>query len=134
MSNKESIKEAVRQNYARAALSVSNQGAACCGTSNESSCCGTSSACSNPITSNLYSEGEKSALPPDAVAASLGCGNPTALAKLKPGEIVLDLGSGGGIDVLLSARRVGLDLPRLRGHPEKHESAVGVDHGKRRQG
>ena len=60
------------------------------------------------ITSNLYADSETSALPADAVAASLGCGNPTALAELKPGEIVLDLGSGGGIDVLLSARRVGL--------------------------
>ena len=64
------------------------------------------SACCDPITRNLYDENDKQALPADAVAASLGCGNPTALAKLQPGEIVLDLGSGGGIDVLLSAKRV----------------------------
>jgi ubiquinone/menaquinone biosynthesis C-methylase UbiE len=70
--------------------------------------CGTS-ACgdSDPITSNLYDEGQAAAIPPEALLASLGCGNPTALAELKPGETVLDLGSGGGIDVLLSARRVG---------------------------
>src|SRR6478609_4030525 len=69
-------------------------------------CCGGESSC-NPVTSNLYSNGEVSALPVEAVLASQGCGNPTALAELKPGEVVLDLGSGGGIDVLLSARRVG---------------------------
>jgi SAM-dependent methyltransferase len=70
-------------------------------------CCGGDDASCNPVTSNLYSNGEVSALPLEAVLASQGCGNPTALAELKPGEIVLDLGSGGGIDVLLSARRVG---------------------------
>src|ERR687883_1791962 len=69
-------------------------------------CCGGDSAC-NPVTSGLYADGETAALPVEAVLASQGCGNPTALAELKPGEIVLDLGSGGGIDVLLSARRVG---------------------------
>src|SRR5437764_7286071 len=69
-------------------------------------CCGGESSC-NPITSDLYSNMETSALPLEAVLASQGCGNPTALAELKPGEVVLDLGSGGGIDVLLSARRVG---------------------------
>ena len=99
MSNNESIKEAVRENYARAALRVVN---------NEStSCCGTAAPAGNPITSNLYADGETGALPKEAIAASLGCGNPTALAELRPGETVLDLGSGGGIDVLLSARRVG---------------------------
>jgi SAM-dependent methyltransferase len=72
----------------------------CCGPS----CCGKSD---DPITSNLYSDDEKKALPGEAVVASLGCGNPTALAELRPGDVVLDLGSGGGIDVLLSARRVG---------------------------
>jgi len=73
-----------------------------------SSCCGENSvACNHPITSNLYSDGETGDLPESAVLASLGCGNPAALAELKPGETVLDLGSGGGIDVLLSARRVG---------------------------
>ena len=92
-----SIKEQVRENYARAARRV---------TSKESGCCGTAAPGANPITSNLYDDSEQGALPAEAVAASLGCGNPTALADLKPGETVLDLGSGGGIDVLLSARRV----------------------------
>ena len=100
----ESIKEIVKQKYALAALRVTGGDAACCGPSSE--CCG-SAASADPITSNLYDAGQTSALPPEAVAASLGCGNPTALAELRPGEIVLDLGSGGGIDVLLSARRVG---------------------------
>jgi arsenite methyltransferase len=100
----ESIKEIVKQKYALAALRVTGGDAACCGPSSE--CCGTA-ASADPITSNLYDAGQTSALPPEAVAASLGCGNPTALAELRPGEIVLDLGSGGGIDVLLSARRVG---------------------------
>src|SRR5438067_8715552 len=72
----------------------------------KASCCGGESSC-NPVTSDLYSSKETSALPVEAVLASQGCGNPTALAELKPGEVVLDLGSGGGIDVLLSARRVG---------------------------
>jgi arsenite methyltransferase len=89
-----SIKDAVREKYGQAALRV---GEGCCGAS-----VGTDS-----ISSNLYSDQETGALPEAAVAASLGCGNPTALAELKPGEMVLDLGSGGGIDVLLSARRVG---------------------------
>src|SRR6266545_4479154 len=72
----------------------------------KASCCGSDSSC-NPVTSDLYSNKEVAALPAEAVLASQGCGNPTALAELKPGEVVLDLGSGGGIDVLLSARRVG---------------------------
>ena len=92
----DAIKEAVREKYSQAALRA---GGSCCG--------GAKSACTDPITSNLYSEHETGALPEAAVLASLGCGNPTALAELKPGETVLDLGSGGGIDVLLSARRVG---------------------------
>ena len=97
-----SIKEVVKEKYGQAALRVvSGSSAACCGSA-PSSCCST-----DPITSNLYNLGEKSQLPEAAVLASLGCGNPTALAELKPGEIVLDLGSGGGIDVLLSAKRVG---------------------------
>ena len=87
-----SIKAAVREKYGQVAQRVG--------------CCGTSAG-TNPISSNLYSDQETGALPEAAVAASLGCGNPTALAELKPGETVLDLGSGGGIDVLLSARRVG---------------------------
>jgi len=96
----ESIKDVVKQKYGQAALRVVSGGAtSCCSTSAAGSC--------DPITSNLYAEGETAGLPTEAVAASLGCGNPTALAELKPGETVLDLGSGGGIDVLLSARRVG---------------------------
>jgi SAM-dependent methyltransferase len=91
------IKDIVRDKYAKAALRA---GGSCCGASAEL-------AGASPITSNLYGDGETSALPEAAVLASLGCGNPTALAELKPGETVLDLGSGGGIDVLLSARRVG---------------------------
>src|SRR5713101_3809893 len=93
------IQEAVRQKYGAVAKQVSSGGTACCGGAELTSC--------DPITKNLYGESQKSALPAEAVAASLGCGNPTALAKLQPGETVLDLGSGGGIDVLLSARRVG---------------------------
>jgi arsenite methyltransferase len=94
------IQDAVKEKYGAAAKQVSAGKTACCGGGAELSGC-------DPISRNLYNESEKSALPADAVAASLGCGNPTALAKLKPGEIVLDLGSGGGIDVLLSAKRVG---------------------------
>jgi len=97
----ESLKETVRQKYGEAARAVRNGAKAQCG-------CGTSACCeSDPITSNLYDDAQAAAIPPDALLASLGCGNPTALAELKPGETVLDLGSGGGIDVLLSARRVG---------------------------
>ena len=96
------IKEIVQEKYGQAALRVvSGQGNACCGSS-PSSC----SSGADPITSELYDELQKSELPAAAVLASLGCGNPTALAELKPGQVVLDLGSGGGIDVLLSARRV----------------------------
>ncbi len=95
-----SIQEAVKQKYGEAAKQVARGGTACCGGGAELSAC-------DPITKNLYDETQKSALPAEAVAASLGCGNPTALARLQPGEVVLDLGSGGGIDVLLSAKRVG---------------------------
>jgi arsenite methyltransferase len=100
MDDQSSIKEQVREQYAQQAERVRQRAgnAACCG--------GAENACS-PITVDLYGEDEKAGLPDDAIAASLGCGNPTALADLKPGETVLDLGSGGGIDVLLSARRVG---------------------------
>ena len=95
------IQQAVREKYGAIAASVSKgtADAGCCGPS----ACG----CGDPITSNLYSDAETSALPADAVTASLGCGNPTALLALEAGQTVLDLGSGGGIDVLLSARRVG---------------------------
>ncbi|NWF82363.1 MAG: arsenite methyltransferase [Bryobacteraceae bacterium] len=101
----QNVKEVVKEKYGQAALRVaSGTGSACCGAA-PSSCCGSESV--DPITSGLYDELQKSELPETAVLASLGCGNPTALAELKPGEVVLDLGSGGGIDVLLSARRVG---------------------------
>lgn len=90
---------AIREKYGSVARSVTEASAA--------ACCDPALRCCDPITKNLYTEGEKSVLPDDAVLASLGCGNPTALIDLKPGETVLDLGSGGGIDVLLSARRVG---------------------------
>jgi arsenite methyltransferase len=95
------IKEVVREKYGEAALRVTGGGSACCGAT---AACGTEV---DPITSNLYDEAQKRGLPAEAVLASLGCGNPTALAQLNPGETVLDLGSGGGIDVLLSAKRVG---------------------------
>src|SRR6266404_4523337 len=94
------IQEVVKQKYGEAARQVAAGGKACCGGGGELSGC-------DPITKNLYDEAQKSGLPAEAVAASLGCGNPTALAKLQAGEVVLDLGSGGGIDVLLSAKRVG---------------------------
>jgi SAM-dependent methyltransferase len=94
------IKQIVKDKYGRAALRVATGAGSCCGASASPEAC-------DPITSNLYDSGETQALPAEAVAASLGCGNPTALAELRPGETVLDLGSGGGIDVLLSARRVG---------------------------
>ena len=90
------IQETVREKYGEIARSVGKTG-----------CCGPTGGCGDPITSNLYSQTETAGLPGDAVAASLGCGNPTALIDLQPGQTVLDLGSGGGIDVLLSAKRVG---------------------------
>ncbi len=97
----ESLKAIVREKYGEAARRASAGGT--------SSCCGSSCGCgtADPITSNLYSDSETAVLPQEAVLASLGCGNPTALAELAEGDVVLDLGSGGGIDVLLSARRVG---------------------------
>jgi len=103
------IAATVREKYGRAALQVaSGEAASCCGPT----CCGGSAAevlgaDVNPITSNLYGDDQTATLPEQAVLASLGCGNPTALATLREGEVVLDLGSGGGIDVLLSAKRVG---------------------------
>ena len=103
MSKETEIREVVRERYARAARRAS-QAASCCGPA-ASDCCGGSE--EDVITRDLYSVDERSELPEAAVLASLGCGNPTALAELSAGEVVLDLGSGGGIDVLLSARRVG---------------------------
>jgi SAM-dependent methyltransferase len=95
------LKDVVKEKYGQAALRVQTGGSSCCGgRAAVDSCC-------DPITSNLYDAEQAGQLPQEAVLASLGCGNPTALAQLNPGEIVLDLGSGGGIDVLLSARRVG---------------------------
>src|SRR3979409_749925 len=96
------IKEVVKEKYGQAALRVGSDGSSCCGSSPA-----TSSGCSDPITSNLYDVSQTGQIPEEALLASLGCGNPTALAKLNAGEVVLDLGSGGGIDVLLSAKRVG---------------------------
>ena len=95
------IREVVKEKYGQAASRVQSGKSSCCGSGSalESGC--------DPITSGLYSQEETGAVPEKALHASLGCGNPTALAKLNPGEVVLDLGSGGGIDVLLSARRVG---------------------------
>jgi arsenite methyltransferase len=116
------IKEAVRKEYSQAALRA---GAACCG----------GAECTSAVTANLYGEDETRGLPETAVLASLGCGNPTALAELKQGETVLDLGSGGGIDVLLSARRVGpsgkaygLDMTdEMLALARENQSKAGVD-------
>jgi len=94
------IRQTVKEKYGEAARKV-------IAVVEQPSCCGPAPSCCDPITSNLYDSSETKGLPEAAVLASLGCGNPTALAELRPGEVVLDLGSGGGIDVLLSARRVG---------------------------
>ena len=108
----EALRSTVKARYgavaAKVAESGSTAGASCCGPAEGSSgCCGASSESWDPITANLYDAGEAAGVPAEALLASLGCGNPTALADLQPGEVVLDLGSGGGIDVLLSAKRVG---------------------------
>ena len=95
----DTLRDRVKEKYGKAALNVMTSGSTCCGSRSDASSC-------DPVTSNLYGDKETVGLPEAAVAASLGCGNPTALADLAPGETVLDLGSGGGIDVLLSARRV----------------------------
>jgi 2-polyprenyl-3-methyl-5-hydroxy-6-metoxy-1,4-benzoquinol methylase len=96
------IKDVVKEKYGQAALRVTRGGSSCCGAAPA-----TDQHCSDPITGKLYDESQTGQIPEEALLASLGCGNPTALARLNPGETVLDLGSGGGIDVLLSARRVG---------------------------
>jgi SAM-dependent methyltransferase len=100
------IRGSVREKYGQIAQRVADgdSAASCCGSSG---CCGTTTEAWDPITSDLYDEGQKAGVPAEALLASLGCGNPTALAQLNAGETVLDLGSGGGIDVLLSAKRVG---------------------------
>ncbi len=133
-NNDEQLREAVRERYGRSALQVLSTGetsaAGCCG---GSGCCGTQSG--DPVTSDLYSSAELGELPLTAALASLGCGNPTALAELRPGEKVLDLGSGGGIDVLLSARRVaptgfayGLDMTdAMLELAERNRSEAGVE-------
>jgi arsenite methyltransferase len=130
MSKPNNIREAVKEKYGEAASRVSSGGAASCGTSASSACCG-----GDPITGNLYRAEQTAGIPEQAVLASLGCGNPTALAELKPGEIVLDLGSGGGIDVLLSARRVspggrayGLDMTdEMLALARANQKKAGVD-------
>ncbi|MBA3316971.1 MAG: arsenite methyltransferase [Gemmatimonadales bacterium] len=125
----EDITATVREHYGRAALQVATGArSGCCGGS-----CGVST--DDPITSNLYTEAETATLPADAVLASLGCGNPTALAELNEGEVVLDLGSGGGIDVLLSAQRVGptgkaygLDMtPEMLALARENQQKAGVE-------
>src|SRR5260370_6700032 len=94
------IRQVVKEKYGEAALRVKSGGSSCCGATASTGCC-------DPITTNLYDAIQAGQIPEEALLASLGCGNPTALAQLNPGEVVLDLGSGGGIDVLLSARGVG---------------------------
>jgi SAM-dependent methyltransferase len=94
------LKSVVKEKYGQAALRVKTGGSSCCGAAPAGECC-------DPITANLYDPAQAAQIPEEAMLASLGCGNPTALAQLHPGEVVLDLGSGGGIDVLHSARRVG---------------------------
>jgi trans-aconitate methyltransferase len=125
------VKDIVKEKYGQAALRVvAGDGNACCGAGPSSCCSG-----ADPITSNLYDQLQKDQLPEAAVLASLGCGNPTALAELKPGEVVLDLGSGGGIDVLLSARRVspggkayGLDMTdEMLALARENQCKAGVD-------
>lgn len=118
LTDRDDVRKIVRQKYGEAALKfLNNEPAGCCGSapppeadeccghSTQGSCCSTAS--KDPITQDLYSDTEAAEIPEAALLASLGCGNPTALAQLNPGEVVLDLGSGGGIDVLLSAKRVG---------------------------
>ncbi|MGA8430297.1 MAG: arsenite methyltransferase [Candidatus Sulfotelmatobacter sp.] len=122
------IREVVKEKYGQAALRVSSGGSSCCGTAASSGCC-------DPITSNLYDALQAEQIPEEALLASLGCGNPTALAQLNAGEIVLDLGSGGGIDVLLSAKRVGptgkaygLDMTdEMLALAEKNKHKAGVE-------
>jgi len=130
------LREAVRERYGRTALEVLGadepQAASCCG----ADCCGGEKGIGDAVTSNLYSSTELGELPLAAALASLGCGNPTALAELKPGEKVLDLGSGGGIDVLLSARRVGptgfaygLDMTdAMLELAERNRAEAGIEH------
>src|SRR6476469_3121438 len=105
----DALRETVQARYGETARRVTDgQAASCCGPATGSSgCCGATTESWDPITANLYDEGQAAGIPAEAMLASLGCGNPTLLADLREGETVLDLGSGGGIDVLLSAQRVG---------------------------
>jgi SAM-dependent methyltransferase len=121
------IKEVVKEKYGQAALRATSGGSSCCGAAPASSdCC-------DPITSNLYDVSQISQIPEKALLASLGCGNPTALAKLNAGEVVLDLGSGGGVDVLLSARRVG-STGKAYGLDMTDEMLVLANENKRKSG
>ncbi len=130
MNETNDIIQAVKEKYGEAASRVASGGVASCGSSPSSACCG-----GDPITANLYEAGQTAGIPEQAVKASLGCGNPTALAQLQPGEIVLDLGSGGGIDVLLSAKRVspggkayGLDMTdEMLALARENQKKAGVD-------
>jgi arsenite methyltransferase len=141
--NDRNIKEAVREHYGQIALQAVRGKSSCCAAISSSAsnfCCGAEPRSRNDdaITSNLYTDEEASALPAAAVTASLGCGNPTALVPLHPGETVLDLGSGGGIDVLLSAQRVGAtgkfygldmtdEMVALARHNQQHAGARNVE-------
>jgi arsenite methyltransferase len=120
------IREVVKQKYGEAALRVKSGGSSCCGATASTGCC-------DPITTNLYDAAQAGQIPEEALLASLGCGNPTALAQLNPGETVLDLGSGGGIDVLLSARRVG-PTGRTYGLDMTDEMLALANENKRRAG
>lgn len=129
MSDHDDLRQIVKSSYAKAVrAAVSKAGSGCC----SPGCCGTTS--TDPITRDLYSTAEAAEVPGDALLASFGCGNPTALAQLRPGELVLDLGSGGGIDVLLSAKRVGptgkaygLDMtPEMLELARKNQKQAGV--------
>lgn len=135
--DKEAIRERVRERYSESARKVASGDGGCCSDA-AGGCCSTDSISASAITSDLYTSEEARQIPLEAMLASLGCGNPTALARLNPGETVLDLGSGGGIDVLLSARRVGptgfaygLDMTdEMLALAEKNREEAGVDNVK----
>lgn len=126
MSASTELRDVVRQRYGEAATRVSAGQGGSCSSARSTSCC-------DPITSNLYNAVEAGDLPEAALQASLGCGNPTALAELKPGETVLDLGSGGGIDVLLSAKRVG-PTGKAFGLDMTHEMLALAEQNRRKSG
>ncbi len=124
--NNTDIKQVVKEKYGEAALRVTRGGSSCCGAAPAGISC-------DPITSNLYDSTQAQQIPEEAMLASLGCGNPTALAKINPGEVVLDLGSGGGIDVLLSAKRVG-PTGKAYGLDMTHEMLALANENKRKAG